>query len=335
MYNWEKEQGVLRNVVRPVTEEHRKKLPAYSHSKLECFTNCPMQYYLKYEQKKYSKDTTLALELGLICHRVYELAAHQWDEGIMRYQDLWEVMENGDSQEQIIGLKQIKRKYFEEWFEPDSEGHSYDWKIKQFRKGLVDYFTEMDEWIPKSQEMFFEFVFNDRAIIQGYIDAILINLGGDLLCQDFKTSKKLFPDNKIPTSQQFGIYCMGILNKYGRIPVQCDYKFILLDKTQNALTDGFAKRLIVKLNKTLDAIDKNQKTGEWKPSPSPLCAFCNYSSTNPKAKQYKNECQYYSLWTPDNKVFGVNKIWTGVDKSGQKSDNGISNGKLNGRKLVF
>ena len=51
MYNWEKEQRVLRNVVRPVTEEHRKELPTYSHSKLECFTNCPMQYYLKYEQK--------------------------------------------------------------------------------------------------------------------------------------------------------------------------------------------------------------------------------------------------------------------------------------------
>ena len=344
MYNNKTEAKYLKDYVRPVTEEDRNKLPTYSHSKLEVYENCPYRYGLQYEQGKRSDETTLALELGTVCHKVYETASQLWRQETVNYNeinydDLKFLLEYGDTDEKISGIKDLSKKYFEEWYEPDSEGHTYSWKMGQFDKGLHEYVEgfNYNGWIPFKEEYDFEFVFNNRAIIHGFIDAILINAEGDLKCIDFKTSKKLFPDNKIPTSQQFSIYCMGMLNNFGKLPVQCDYKFILLNQEQNALTTGFAKRIVKKLNNVLDNIDKNSENGVFIPSPTPLCFWCSYSSTNPKAVQYKNECEYYSLWTPTEKKWDVNERFNALDLTNDKHVNKIEDDskEKKQRKLIF
>lgn len=344
MYNNIVEAEYLKDYVRPVTEEDRNKLPTYSHSKLEVYENCPYRYGLQYEQGKRSDETTLALELGIVCHKVYETASQLWRQETVNYNeinydDLKFLLEYGDTDEKISGIKDLSKKYFEEWYEPDSEGHTYSWKMGQFDKGLHEYVEgfNYNGWIPFKEEYDFEFVFNNRAIIHGFIDAILINAEGDLKCIDFKTSKKLFPDNKIPTSQQFSIYCMGMLNNFGKLPVQCDYKFILLNQEQNALTTGFAKRIVKKLNNVLDNIDKNSENGVFIPSPTPLCFWCSYSSTNPKAVQYKNECEYYSLWTPTEKKWDVNERFNALDLTNDKHVNKIEDDskEKKQRKLIF
>lgn len=344
MYNNIVEAEYLKDYVRPVTEEDRNKLPTYSHSKLEVYENCPYRYGLQYEQGKRSDETTLALELGTVCHKVYETASQLWRQETVNYNeinydDLKFLLEYGDTDEKISGIKDLSKKYFEEWYEPDSEGHTYSWKMGQFDKGLHEYVEgfNYNGWIPFKEEYDFEFVFNNRAIIHGFIDAILINAEGDLKCIDFKTSKKLFPGNKIPTSQQFSIYCMGMLNNFGKLPVQCDYKFILLNQEQNALTTGFAKRIVKKLNNVLDNIDKNSENGVFIPSPTPLCFWCSYSSTNPKAVQYKNECEYYSLWTPTEKKWDVNERFNALDLTNDKHVNKIEDDskEKKQRKLIF
>ena len=339
MYNNLVEAEYLKDFIRPVTDEDKVTIPTYSHSKLEVYENCPYRYSLQYEQGKRSNETTLALELGVICHRVYENASQMWKEGKIDYNDLKFLLEYGDTDEKISGIKDLSKKYFEEWYEPDSEGHTYSWKMSQFDKGLHDYIDSFsyNGWIPFKEEYDFEFVFNNRAIIHGFIDSILINSEGDMKTIDFKTSKKPFPDNKIPTSQQFSIYCMGILNDFGKLPVQCDYKFILLNQEQNALTTGFSKRIVKKLNTVLDNIDKNGESGVYIPSPTPLCAWCNYSPTNPKAIQYKGECEYYSLWTPTEKRWDVNKHFNVLDLTNKKQVNNIEDDskEKKQRKLIF
>ena len=59
--------------VRGVTETDRRMLPRLSYSGLETFRNCEYQYHLKYGEKKYTKETTLALELGSLCLLILEL----------------------------------------------------------------------------------------------------------------------------------------------------------------------------------------------------------------------------------------------------------------------
>lgn len=312
-----KGEDILRPFVRPVTDEDREKLPTFSHSKLECFENCPMQYKLKYLDKKTTSDTTIALEIGTLLHAVLEQKGYMLNDEsndcIVNYDKLLSYLEEGidevtdKNSKHIPGLVELKAKYWESWGTPDSVGNTYDTKIQTFKTLLYDE-MEDDKWEPYLFEHPFEFVWNDKAIIVGFIDRI--DKHGDMFrTVDYKTSKKIYDNSKIATSQQFGIYALAILNEFGKLPDQSMYRFILLDEKQYALTKGWEKRLIKKLDKVFDQIEELEKSQIWTPKASPLCYFCNYAKTNPTAKEYKNECEYYSLWTPSNKSFEKNKVF--------------------------
>lgn len=315
--------------VRGVTEADRGVLPRLSYSGLEVFKNCPYQFNLKYGEKKYTKETTLALELGSLCHLILELKCNYIKAGkhvdydylhfILKYGS---IDTNEKTKEHILGVDELKRKYFEEWYEPDNaSGMTYEEKMEVFKKVLKEEMNHASIWHPIYAELPFEFVYKDRIIFNGFIDRVDINIFGGFRVTDYKTSKKQFESAKVVTSLQFGIYAMAIYQEFGQIPVSFLYRFILLDEDQMAMTSGWEKRLEKTLDNLLDKIDKCKKSGIWLPKPSPLCHWCNYSVTNPKAHEFKNDCEYYSLWTPENKVWAVNKRYNALDNAGKKSDN--------------
>ena len=331
--------------VRSVTEADRDTLPRLSYSGLETFRNCEYQYNLKYGEKKYTKETTLALELGSLCHLILELKCNYIKEGkpvdydylhfILKYGS---VDTNEKTKEHILGVDELKRKYFEEWYEPDNaSGMTYAEKMKIFEKVISEEMNDISIWHPIYAELPFEFVYKDRVIFNGFIDRVDINIYGSFRCLDYKTSKKQFESAKIVTSLQFGIYAMAIYQLLSQIPVSFLYRFILIDEDQKAMTSGWEKRLEKTLDNTLDKMDKNKKSGIWLPKPSPLCYFCSYCRNNPKAHEFQNDCEYYSLWKPDEKTFAVNKKYNALDNADKKSTINTGNkSKLNGkRKLIF
>ena len=315
--------------VRGVTETDRKTLPRLSYSGLEVFRNCEYQYHLKYGEKKYTKETTLALELGSLCHLILELKCNYLKVGkpvdydylhfILKYGS---IDTNEKTKEHVLGIDELKRKYFEEWYEPDNaSGMTYAKKMEVFEKVLDEEMNNTSIWHPIKAELPFEFVYKDRVIFNGFIDRVDINKFGGFRVCDYKTSKKQFESAKVVTSLQFGIYAMAIYQEFGQIPVSFLYRFILLDEDQIAMTYGWEKRLEKTLDNILDKIDKCKKSGIWLPKPSPLCHWCNYSVTNPKAHEFKDDCEYYSLWTPQEKSWAVNKKYNALDSMNKKSDN--------------
>ena len=315
--------------VRGVTEADRGVLPRLSYSGLEVFKNCPYQFNLKYGEKKYTKETTLALELGSLCHLILELKCNYIKAGkhvdydylhfILKYGS---IDTNEKTKEHILGVDELKRKYFEEWYEPDNaSGMTYEEKMEVFKKVLKEEMNHASIWHPIYAELPFEFVYKDRIIFNGFIDRVDINIFGGFRVTDYKTSKKQFESAKVVTSLQFGIYAMAIYQEFGQIPVSFLYRFILIDEDQAAMTSGWEKRLEKTLDNLLDKIDKCKKSGIWLPKPSPLCHWCNYSITNPKAHEFKNDCEYYSLWTPQEKSWAVNKKYNALDNAGKKSNN--------------
>lgn len=341
-YNIEKEIEILKTVVRNVTEEDRLNLPTVSHSRLELKDKCNFSYDLKYNQKKYTSESTLPLELGSLLHLCLEIKGKMLIENNIDYDKIQDILLNGytetneKTKEVILGLEALKKKYWEDYYTVDSEGRTYEQKLNIFKEVLHKSMEEDENWQPYLFEHPFEFVFNDRVIIKGFIDRISINKDGELQVCDYKTSKRIFANSDIVTSQQFSIYCMAILNEFKQLPIECKYEFILLDQVQYALTSGWAKRAIKKLNRILDSIKECEETGIWKPSPSPLCFWCSYSNTNPNAKEYKHDCEYYSLWEPNNKTFSVNKQFNPdevkYDLNTSKLNNNTNNKE---RKLIF
>lgn len=320
----DKSKELLQPYVRAVTDKDREKLPKYSYSKLEQFTNCPLAYHMKYNRGFFTNEKTLALELGTLMHLLCELKgrillgenSNLFSFSPTDYDHLLNIMEegydvetspSGKPGERIAGIKELKERYWEIWNVPDSEGHTYDWKIDNFKKVLRE---EMQKgvWQPQYFELPFEFVYADRAIFHGFIDRI-DRFNDYWRVVDYKTSKKTFSQDKLTTSMQCGIYCLAVLNAFDVVPTTSLYRFIFLDDYQTALTSGWEKRLIKKLNKTLDSIDECEQTQLWKPNPTPLCHWCFASDTNPDAHEYKGECDYNLLWTPKNKSFEKKNEW--------------------------
>ena len=308
----------LLNRIRPVTDDD-KNLPVFSYSKMEVFKNCPLQYRYKYIEKKYSQDTSIALELGSLCHYVLEQKGKMIVSGeTVDYEKLNDILMNGvtetdeKTKEELLGVNQLKRKYFEVWHEADNaSGASYDEKIKLFDKVLHEEMEDTD-WKPKYFEKPFEFVWDNKVVLKGFIDRIDTK-DGQYRTVDYKTSKKVYEQSKLATSLQFGVYALAILNEFGVLPIESEYRFILIDDKQYALTKGWENRLIKAMDKVFGDIEASEKKSVFVPKPSPLCHWCNFCQTNPEATIYRNECEYFSKWTPTQKTFEVNKKWNALE----------------------
>jgi hypothetical protein len=308
----------LLDKVRSVTEADSN-LQVFSYSKMEVFKNCPMQYKFKYIEKKYTNDTSIALELGSLCHAILERKGKMIANGeTVDYERLNDWLHNGiheldaKTREELLGVDALKKKYFEIWFVPDNaSGMSYKEKMDVFDKVLHEE-MEDTEWIPTYFEMPFEFVWDNKVILKWFIDRIDVN-GNLFRTVDYKTSKKIYEQNKLSTSLQFGIYALAILNQFGVLPEESEYRFILLDEAQYALTKGWEKRLIKALDKTFTEIETSEKDGKFVPKPTPLCYFCNFCRNNPDANDFQYDCEYFSLWQPNKKSFEVNKKWNALE----------------------
>ena len=308
----------LLNRIRPVTDDD-KNLPVFSYSKMEVFKNCPLQYRYKYIEKKYTQDTSIALELGSLCHYVLEQKGKMIVSGeTVDYEKLNDILMNGvtetdeKTKEELLGVNQLKRKYFEVWHEADNaSGASYDEKIKLFDKVLHEEMEDTD-WKPTYFEKPFEFVWDNKVILKGFIDRIDTK-DGQYKTVDYKTSKKVYEQSKLATSLQFGVYALAILNEFGVLPIESEYRFILIDDKQYALTKGWENRLIKAMDKVFGDIEASEKKSVFVPKPSPLCHWCNFCQTNPEATIYRNECEYFSKWTPTQKTFEVNKKWNALE----------------------
>lgn len=327
-------EEILLPYIRSVTDEDREKLPKFSYSKLEVFGTCEYRYHLQYNQGMYTDDTTLALELGSLCHYILEQKGKMLkaDTGIVDYSLLDDILENGvivddeKTHEHLLGVRDLKKKYFDIWYEADNaSGMTYEDKMKVFNKVLQSEMENDNGWTPLLFEYHFEFVWDNRVIIHGFIDRIDTK-DGEYRTVDYKTSKRIYDDSKLPTSLQFGIYALAILHKFGKLPAESIYRFILIDEIQLALTKGWEKRLIKSLTTKFDRIDLHTQSELWKPSPSPLCYWCNFAKTNPNAHDFKDVCVYHCLWTPTKKTFEVNQKYNTLD---------AAKSKLNERKLVF
>lgn len=319
-------EELLRPYIREVTDEDRK-LPRFSYSRIEQFLNCPMAYDFKYNKHMYSKDTSLALELGSLLHAVLERKGHMLvNKEEININTLDKIISDGiietdeKTKEPLLGINALKSKYWEIWSVPDSEGRTYNEKIELFHDVLIKEMQDDDDWYPYAFEMPFEIVWDDRVILNGFIDRIDTN--GELFrVIDYKTSKKVFSKDKLPTSLQFGIYNLAILNKkeINQLAYENIYRFILLDDEQRALTKGWEKRLIKKLTQIFDSVEAKEKSNKWEPKPSPLCYWCYTSGTNPDAHEFKGVCEYNLLWTPTNKTFEKKKEWNALEDKETKT----------------
>lgn len=317
----------LKNKLRDATDEDRLNLATRSYSQLDLMHKCNMRFKLKYIDKNYSDTTSLALQIGSILHKGLELKGRYIIEGeTVDYDFIKDQVLNGCEEvtakgsERIVGISELRKKYWDEWGTSDNaSGKNYNDKMETYFEQVLPSRMEGLEWDVLGTEIPFEFVYDERVIIKGFIDRIDMSNKDtddsldDLKVVDYKSSKKVYSDTDIKTPMQMITYALACLNKYGRVPVAYEYDFILLDEKQTSpdvCTTGYLKRGVKKLDAMLDEIDEMTKSNIYTPSPTPLCHWCDFCSTNSNADpRTKHLCVYYSKWTPENKTFEKNQIF--------------------------
>ena len=310
---------MISKLIRSVTDLDREKLPTFSYSKLDLFDSCTFKYKIKYIDGFRSEEDSLVLELGTIAHKGYELKYRSILEGKeIDYDYIIESVTNGIEEQTdksikyLNGFNQLKDKYGIVNFgiKCDKSGMNYIEKFKLYIDTLKTE-TLTDGWIIKAVEQPFEFVYDDKYIIHGFIDRIDTNENEDLRIIDYKTSKAIYADDKIRTPLQMVIYALACHEMYNKLPIEFLYDFLFINQKQQVKTAKLLDKGIIKLNKILNHVLDCEISGEYVPNPTPLCYWCDYSNSSPFAsRNTKFLCDYYSNWTPSRKTFSKNKEYT-------------------------
>lgn len=131
-------------------------------------------------------------------------------------------------------------------------------------------------------------------IFHGFIDRVFKDkFTGHIYIEDIKTWTKPKEEKELVTPLQFVFYTLAAkeLYKVDESEISCAYELPLCDIKQPAGTKGFVNRGIKKIDKILEEI----KSGDFEPSPSPLCHWCIFSETFPnQPEEAKKLCPYYS-----------------------------------------
>lgn len=297
----------------------------FSYSKLNTYDSCGFKYYLSYVLGHFISGESIAIDLGVLIHYVEESIFNSLKNGEQVDYDHWkEFLQNAnipkknkfDSEGGIFGLNIIKEKYRDDYYQTDANGHSYYTKMLDYLSSgiyrLEEYLKNNPTLRPFAAEKFFSFTYRDQ-VFSGYIDRIFYDTATDeYIIEDIKTKGKPFKDDELITPLQFVIYMKG-LNECLDIPldkIKCAYDLPILGIKQKAGTPGFFQRGMRKIDSLFDKIEQEQYT----PSPSPLCAWCAYSSSNPAVtEEGKYLCPYHSLWSRENKTREVSHKWRGVE----------------------
>lgn len=301
------------------------KKPKFSYSKVNTYDSCGWKYYLTYKEGHYVFTDNITTEFGVLVHFVEESIGKALKEG---KEPDYEQLKNDfyninipktskfDTKGGIFGVNILKERYPEDFFKTNEAGQSYATKAKDYADfgiyRLENWLKAHPDYEVYDLEKFFSFTF-EGEVLSGYIDRIFHNKkDNSYIIEDIKTKDKPFKDDDLVTPLQFVIYDLALHNILGddNIKISCVYDLPFCNMKQDAGTKGFLTRGTDKLTKIFGGIHAD----DYHPGPSPLCAWCQFSPTNPnQPEEGKGLCPYHSLWTPGHKTFAVAHAWEGMD----------------------
>lgn len=317
------------------------KKPKYSYSKINTYDSCGWKYYLTYQEGHYIFTDNIASAFGSLVHFIEQLIGEALKMGQpIDYPKLIDDFYNinipktskFDTNGDIFGVNILKERYKEDFFKTNDTGQSYATKAKDYADfgiyRLENWLKEHPDYEVYDLEKFFSIEF-EGEVLSGFIDRILYNKKeNSYIIEDIKTKEKPFKDEDLVTPLQFVIYDLALRNiiQDNNAKISCVYDLPFCNLKQDAGTAGFTKRGYDKLQKLFWGIHQS----EFAPAPSPLCAWCVFSPTNPaQPEEGKGLCPYHSLWTPGHKTFAVAHKWEGMSNHQKVMQQEINKALLN------
>lgn len=279
----------------------------FSYSKLDTYHQCGYKYKLKYVDGNYSYTDSIATEFGTLIHSIEESMLNTLKAGeAINYTKL--------KNQFLLSALQLQNKYPVDFMALDKSNRTYADKMYEYLLTgiyrLENFLKEHPTYTIIGSEIPFNFTYNSY-LFKGFIDRVFFDTTTETyIIQDIKTYAVPVEEAKLKTPLQFVVYALAIESIYSSTKICCQYDLPLCNLVQDAGTKGFVERG----KKQLDKLFAHIEAKEFIPSPSPLCAWCEYCANSAAAADTtKYLCPYFCQWTKENKTFDKMYDWAGPE----------------------
>jgi len=256
----------------------------YSHSKISCYFNCPLQFRFKYIDKTPVEEfESIESFLGKCAHAALEKLYH--DHKNSKTNDL----------EDILGFyKEHWEKNYKDSIRIIKQGYTADNYFRLGKKYVEDFYNKnfpFNESATVGLEQKITLQLNGHTIV-GYIDRLAIGKDATYEIHDYKTSKSMPQMTHFHKDEQLALYALAVKSTYqdaAKIRLVWHYlafnKAVNLPRTDKEL-DEAKSSVIRKIDIIEGAIVKNN----FLPQASMLCSWCEFQKICPQHnKQFTME----------------------------------------------
>jgi putative RecB family exonuclease len=166
-------------------------------------------------------------------------------------------------------------------FSSDDERSTW---LAEARDMLDRYFTLEDptRLEPRHRELAVEAVLESGLVVRGYVDRLDVAPGGQIRIVDYKTGTAPKEEYEAKALFQMKFYAVVLWLTEGRIPTLLQLMYLGNGEIVRFAPDESDLRATVrKIDALWRAIERAKATGDWRPRPSRLCAWCAHQAICP------------------------------------------------------
>lgn len=242
-----------------------------SPSRAADFLSCPLRYRFRVIDRLPERPTPAATR-GTVVHAVldklYDLPARERlpARASALVEVEWERLLAADPE--LAGL-----------FADDTEGAALASWLTEAEQLVRRYFTLEDprRYEPAERELYVETVLDSGLRLRGYVDRLDVAGSGDVRIVDYKTGRAPDPAFEARAMFQMRFYALVLWRMSGRVPKALQLLYLGSGEVLRYEPDE-ADLLATerKLAALWRAITRATATGDWRPSPSRLCDWCDH-----------------------------------------------------------
>jgi putative RecB family exonuclease len=147
---------------------------------------------------------------------------------------------------------------------------------------LAQYFALEDpqRLEPAERELRVEVELGSGLLLRGFVDRLDVSPAGDMRVVDYKTGRAPSPGFEAKAMFQMRFYALVLWRVYGRVPRLLQLMYLGSGEVLRYEPDEADLRATeVKVEALWRAIERATVTGDWRPSPSRLCEWCDHRET--------------------------------------------------------
>jgi putative RecB family exonuclease len=250
----------------------------YSHSQLDKFEQCPLQYKFIYVDRIKRREETIEAYLGQRFHDAMEWLYREIAFRVPALEEVLDYYEKDWVNQWHLEIKIVK------------EGRTADDYRKMGRRFIEDYYKRhhpFDEGRVLGLERYLRFPLDEagRYKLKGIIDRLMLAPDGVFEVHDYKTGSRLPDQREVDADRQLALYQIGVQTLWPEAQergVRLIWHEVAFDvEMRSTRTPGALEEL---KTKTAALIDRVEAEREYPLHESNLCDWCAYWDLCPAKK---------------------------------------------------